>query len=128
MHPLSEAQKQSCCAESGTFKVPLVAMHMRSEAAPAAPKAQQQPQSDWSRMSGERRMNGGNSVESTGLLGDRKERRDSGVQKKKTKQNKYHRVSAVFLTCYGLSAFRPERRTIKRVWWSWKTVKIRLGY
>ena len=49
--PSYEAQKQTSCAESGTAMAPLVAMHMRSEAADAPAKAQQQPHMDWSRMS-----------------------------------------------------------------------------
>merc|ERR1719356_1661795 len=43
--------KQTSCADRGTIIDALVAMHMRSEAASAPAKAQQQPQLDWSRMS-----------------------------------------------------------------------------
>ena len=43
--------KHTSCAESGMIIAPLDAMHMRSLAASAPPKAQQQPQLDWSRMS-----------------------------------------------------------------------------
>jgi hypothetical protein len=42
-HPLVDAQKQRSRAESGSATEPLVAMHMRSEAASAVEKAQQQP-------------------------------------------------------------------------------------
>jgi hypothetical protein len=48
---LYSALKQVSWADRGRARVPLVEMHMRSEAAEAAPKAQQQPQLDWSRMS-----------------------------------------------------------------------------
>ena len=51
LQPWSCAQKQVAWAESGTATVPLVAMQRRSEAASAAPNAQQQPHADWSRMS-----------------------------------------------------------------------------
>ena len=51
LQPFSSAQKQVSCADSGTFKVPFVPIHIRSDAAEAAPKAQQQPQSDWSLIS-----------------------------------------------------------------------------
>merc|ERR1719375_2209866 len=43
--------KQTSWADKGIIIDALVAMHMRSEAASAPPKAQQQPQFDWSRMS-----------------------------------------------------------------------------
>merc|ERR1719313_285690 len=43
--------KQTSWAERGIIMDALVAMHMRSEAASAPPKAQQHPQLDWSRMS-----------------------------------------------------------------------------
>merc|ERR1719181_2025475 len=43
--------QQTSCAEIGVMSLPLEAMHIRSEAASAPPKAQQQPQLDWSRMS-----------------------------------------------------------------------------
>merc|ERR1719162_2893326 len=49
--PSSEAPKHTSCAESGTIAVAFVAMHKRSEAAEAAPNAQQQPHIDWSRIS-----------------------------------------------------------------------------
>ena len=49
--PSTFALKQTSCAESGTATAPPVAMHMRSDAASAPAKAQQQPQFDWSRMS-----------------------------------------------------------------------------
>jgi hypothetical protein len=42
-YPLVDAQKQRSRAESGSATEPLVAMHMRSEAASAVEKAQQQP-------------------------------------------------------------------------------------
>merc|ERR1712232_510626 len=43
--------KHTSWADSGIIVEALVAMHMRSEAASAPAKAQQQPQFDWSRMS-----------------------------------------------------------------------------
>merc|ERR1719313_2482912 len=43
--------KQTSWADKGIIIDAFVAMHMRSEAASAPPKAQQQPQFDWSRMS-----------------------------------------------------------------------------
>merc|ERR1719343_1621841 len=43
--------KHTSCDDNGTMIDALVAMHMRSEAASAPAKAQQQPQLDWSRMS-----------------------------------------------------------------------------
>merc|ERR1719293_283157 len=43
--------KHTSCDDNGTMMDALVAMHMRSEAASAPAKAQQQPQLDWSRMS-----------------------------------------------------------------------------
>merc|ERR1719443_2586502 len=43
--------KQTSWAERGIIMDALVAMHMRSDAASAPPKAQQHPQLDWSRMS-----------------------------------------------------------------------------
>jgi hypothetical protein len=49
--PKGDAQKQTSWAERGVIILPLVAMHMRSEAASAPAKAQQHPQLDWSRMS-----------------------------------------------------------------------------
>jgi len=45
------ALKQTSLAESGIWSFALVAMHIRSDAASAPPKAQQQPQFDWSRIS-----------------------------------------------------------------------------
>merc|ERR1719506_2804946 len=49
--PLKLELKHRSSAESGTMVAPSVAMQRRSEAASAVPKAQQQPQLDWSRMS-----------------------------------------------------------------------------
>jgi hypothetical protein len=45
-HPSSLAQKQVSCALNGTATVALDQMHKRSEAASAAPNAQQHPQAD----------------------------------------------------------------------------------
>ena len=50
-HPLNDEQKHTSCAESGRRSFADVAMHMRSDAASAPAKAQQQPQFDWSRIS-----------------------------------------------------------------------------
>mmetsp|Transcript_22580 Transcript_22580/g.64153 ORF Transcript_22580/g.64153 Transcript_22580/m.64153 type:complete len:293 (-) Transcript_22580:3-881(-) len=49
--PSSDAQKHTSCADKGKLREPLLAMHIRSDAASAAPNAQQQPQLDWSRIS-----------------------------------------------------------------------------
>jgi len=49
--PVKIGLKQTSSAASGMSSVALDEMHMRSDAASAPAKAQQQPQLDWSRMS-----------------------------------------------------------------------------
>lgn len=48
--PFGLEQKHTSWAERGVSIFPFVAMHMRSDAASAPPKAQQQPHMDWSRL------------------------------------------------------------------------------
>ena len=69
--PLGLEQKHTSWAERGTSILPLVAMHIRSDAASAPPNAQQQPHMDWSRLA--MRWRGGKKEESKekGISADR---------------------------------------------------------